>query len=379
MFTLSDQQRAISDTATRFGAEHLTPFALQWEQDRHLPVEVLREAGRLKMGGLHVGPDVGGQAVSRVDAALVVEGVATGCPAIAGCLSNHNTAAWMIDTYGDRGQRYRWLPGLCALTELAVYCIAEAGTGSDVAGVRATAARDGDHYVISGVKNFVPAAGSADVYIVIARTAQSGTHGLSAFVIDRDDAGLSFGAGQVDVGWNARPTGQVVLNGVRVTADRRLGAEGDGFRVATSAVNGGRLHLAACSLGGAKAALNRSFAQLRGRSTTAGILLLAAAVQLQLADMTTELEAARTLLWRAAATLDAANPDADRLCAMAKILATDAGSAVTDRALQLHRGAADSGDGGIDQIARDLELHRTIEGSNDLLRVLVARTMTGAG
>ena len=379
MFMLSDQQRAISDTAIRFGAEHLAPFALQWEQDRHFPVQVLREAGRLEMGGLHVGPDVGGQALSRVDAALVVEGVATGCPAIAGCLSNHNTAAWMIDTYGDRDQRYRWLPGLCALTDLAVCCIAEAGMGSDVAGVRATATRDGDHYVISGVKDFVRGARSADVYIVIARTTQSRAHGLSAFVVERDDAGLSFGAGQVDVGWNARPTGQVVLDGVRVTTDRRLGAEGDGFRVATSTVNGGRLHLGACSLGGAQAALNRSVAHLRGRSATAGILLLAAAAQLQLADMTAELEAARTLLWRAAAALDAASPDADRLCAMAKVLATNAGSALTDRALQLHRGAADAGDDGIDQIARDLELHRTLEGSNDLLRVLVARTLTGAG
>jgi Acyl-CoA dehydrogenase, N-terminal domain/Acyl-CoA dehydrogenase, middle domain len=189
MFMLSDQQRAISDTATRFGAEHLAPLALQWEQDRHFPAQVLREAGRLKMGGLHVGPDVGGRALSRVDAALVVEGIATGCPAIAGCLSNHNTAAWLIDTYGDRDQRYRWLPGLCALTDLAVYCMAEAGTGSDVASVRATAARDGDHYVISGVKHFVPSAGSADVYIVIARTTQSGAHGLSAFVTERDDAG----------------------------------------------------------------------------------------------------------------------------------------------------------------------------------------------
>jgi alkylation response protein AidB-like acyl-CoA dehydrogenase len=286
--------------------------------------------------------------------------------------------AWMIDRYGDEAQRARYLSGLCSMDALGSYCLTEPGAGSDASALRTRAVRDGDHYVLTGVKQFISGAGASEVYIVMARTGEEGPGGISAFIVERDDPGLSFGPNEKKMGWNAQPTRQVILDGVRLPAHRLLGGEGEGFRIAMNGLNGGRLGIAACSLGGAQSALDRSLAYLADREAFGAPLLDSAALQFRLADMATELAAARALVRQAAEALDSNDRQAPRLCAMAKRFATDTGFSVADRALQLHGGYGYLSEYGIEKIVRDLRVHQILEGTNEIMRVIVARGLTGA-
>ncbi|WP_116245367.1 acyl-CoA dehydrogenase family protein [Nocardiopsis sp. FIRDI 009] len=378
MNTLTEDQIILAETARDFAREHLAPHAVEWDQAKHFPVDVLRKAADLGLGGVYVGEESGGSGLSRLDGAIVFEALATGCPSIAGYLSIHNMVAWMVDRYGSAEQRARWLPGLCAADTLGSYCLTEPGAGSDAAALGTRAERDGDHYVITGTKQFISGAGASEVYLVMARTGDAGASGVSAFVVHRDDPGLSFGANEAKMGWNAQPTRQVILDGVRVPADRRLGEEGDGFRIAMHGLNGGRLGIAACSLGGGRAALEASTAYLADREAFGAPLINAQALRFRLAEMATELEAARSLLWRAAAALDAGEPEAQQLCAMAKRFATEAGYTVADEALQLHGGYGYLTEYGIEKIVRDLRVHRILEGTNEIMSLIIARGLTGA-
>jgi alkylation response protein AidB-like acyl-CoA dehydrogenase len=378
-FSLTDDQVAIRDMALSFAAEALAPHAVAWDEAKHFPVDVMREAAALGMGGVYVREDVGGSGLSRLDAALIFEALSTGCPTVAAYLSIHNMAAGMIDAYGAPDQRARWLPALCSMQSLASYCLTEPGAGSDAAALKTRAVRDGDHYVVSGVKQFISGAGAADLYVTMVRTGEAGPGGISTLVIERGTPGLSFGADERKMGWNAQPTRQVILEEARVPVANRLGPEGIGFKIAMRGLDGGRLNIGACSLGGGQAALDKALRYTSERQAFGQALDRFQALQFQLADMATELECARTFLWRAAASLDAGEPDATRLCAMAKRVATDTGFEVANRALQLHGGYGYLADYGIEKIVRDLRVHQILEGTNEIMRLIVARSIIGRG
>ncbi|UAK32945.1 isobutyryl-CoA dehydrogenase [Nocardia asteroides] len=378
MFTLDDDEKAIRDTARGFADEFLAPNALEWDEQKHFPVDVLRKAGPLGLGGIYVREDVGGSGLRRLDAVRIFEQLATGCPAIAAYISIHNMATWMIDRYGDDDQRNRWLPRLTAMELLSSYALTEPGVGSDAAALSTRAVRDGDDYVFNGVKQFISGAGATDVYVVMARTGDAGARGISAFIVPADTPGVSVGANEKKMGWNAQPTRQVIFSDACIPAANRLGAEGDGFRIAMNGLNGGRLNIAACSVGGAQAALDKTVPYLAERNAFGKPLLRNQALQFELADMRTELEAARTLLWRAASALDADAPDKVELCAMAKRFATDAGFEVANKALQLHGGYGYLSEYGLEKIVRDLRVHQILEGTNEIMRVVVARALVGA-
>ncbi|WP_227998771.1 acyl-CoA dehydrogenase family protein [Nocardia australiensis] len=378
MFTLDDDERAIADTARSFADELLAPNALEWDEQKHFPVDAVRKAGSLGMGGIYVGEDVGGSGLRRLDAVRIFEQLSTGCPAIAAYISIHNMVSWMIDSYGNEEQRNHWLPRLTSMEWLGSYALTEPGVGSDAAALSTKAIRDGDDYLLTGVKQFISGAGSTDVYVVMARTGDAGARGISAFIVPADAPGISFGANEKKMGWNAQPTRQVILDAVRVPAANRLGVEGNGFRIAMNGLNGGRLNIAACSLGGGQAALDKTVSYLGERKAFGARLLDNTALQFQLADMRTSLEAARTLLWRAAAALDANADDKVELCAMAKRFATDAGFEVANKALQLHGGYGYLAEYGVEKIVRDLRVHQILEGTNEIMRVVVARAVVGA-
>ena len=375
MFTLTDDERAISDTARDFADEYLAPNAIEWDQTKHFPVDVLRKAAALGMGGIYIREDVGGSGLRRLDSVRIFEQLATGDPSIAAYISIHNMVAWMIDTYGTDEQRHQWLPDLCSMERLGSYCLTEPGAGSDAAALSTKAVRDGDDYLLTGVKQFISGAGASDVYVVMARTGDSGARGVSAFIVPKDSDGLSFGANEKKMGWNAQPTRQVIMDAVRVPAANLLGGEGNGFRIAMAGLNGGRLNIAACSVGGAQAALEKAVAYLGERRAFGAPLVNSQALQFQLADMRTELEAARTLLWRAADALDSDAADKVELCAMAKRFATDTGFEVANRALQMHGGYGYLSEYGLEKIVRDLRVHQILEGTNEIMRVVIARSV----
>ncbi|ODU04349.1 MAG: acyl-CoA dehydrogenase [Pseudonocardia sp. SCN 72-86] len=375
---LTDEQRALVETAESFAAKRFAPHAVEWDRDKHFPVDVLREAAELGMAGLYVAEDHGGTGLSRLEAVLVFESLATGCPSLAAYLSIHNMVAGMIDRHGSEEQRARLLPGLCSMAELGSYCLTEPDAGSDAAALRTTAVRDGSGWVLDGVKQFISGAGASDRYLVFARTGETGPRGISAFVVSKDAEGLSFGPNEAKMGWNAQPTRQVVLRGVRVGADDLVGAEGEGFRIAMGGLDGGRLNIGACSLGGARAALDKAATHLGERQAFGRPLSAQQALRFRIADAHTELEAARLLLHRAAQAHDAGEPDATRLCAMAKRLATDTGFAVANEALQLHGGYGYLAEYGIEKIVRDLRVHQILEGTNEIMRVIVSRALLGS-
>ncbi|GAA4876716.1 isobutyryl-CoA dehydrogenase [Saccharopolyspora cebuensis] len=377
-FELTEDQRDLQRTAREFAAERLAPDAVRWDQDKHFPVEVIREAGQLGIGGVYVDERFGGSGLSRFESVLIFEALATGDPSIAAYLSIHNMCAGMIDRFGSDEQRARWLPSLCATERLASYCLTEPEAGSDAAALRTKAVRDGDEYVLTGVKQFISGGGSSDVYVVMARTGEEGAAGISTFVVDGAAEGLSFGANERKMGWNAQPTRQVTFDGVRVGADQRLGEEGIGFKIAMAGLDGGRLSIAACSLGGAQAALDKSLGYVRERSAFGSKIGEFQALRFKLADMATELEAARLLLWRAAWALDVRDPAATRLCAMAKRLATDAGFAVANEALQIHGGYGYLAEYGLEKIVRDLRVHQILEGTNEIMRMIISRGLLEA-
>ena len=346
---------------------------MQWDQDKHFPVEVLRTAGELGIGGIYVDDAYGGTGLSRFDSVLIFEALASGDPSVAAYLSIHNMVAGMIDRFGDAEQKAQWLPGLCSLQQRASYCLTEPEAGSDAAALQTRAVRDGDDYLLTGVKQFISGGGSSDVYAVMARTGDTGSGGISTFLVEAGAQGLSFGPNERKMGWNAQPTRQVLFDEVRVPASRRLGPEGIGFKIAMAGLDGGRLSIAACSLGGAQAALDKSLSYVRERSAFGSKLSEFQVLQFKLADMATDLEAARMLLWRAAWALDTRDPDATRLCAMAKRLATDAGFAVANEALQIHGGYGYLAEYGLEKIVRDLRVHQILEGTNEIMRLIISR------
>jgi len=377
MFILSEDERAISETARDFAMEYLAPNAVEWDQNHHFPVDVLRKAGALGMGGIYIDEEVGGSGLTRLDAVRIFEELAKGCPTISAYISIHNMATWMIDKFGSDALRHEWVPKLASMELLASYCLTEPGAGSDASALSTKAVRDGDDYLLTGVKQFISGAGAADVYVVMARTGDSGPKGITAFLIPAGTAGLSFGADEKKMGWNAQPTRQVIMEDVRIPASNMIGNEGNGFRIAMAGLNGGRLNIAASSIGGAQAAFDKAVSYLAERKAFGNRLLDSQALQFQLADMRTELEAARTFLWRAAAALDAGAPDLVELCAMAKRFGTDTGFEVANKALQLHGGYGYLAEYGVEKIVRDLRVHQILEGTNEIMRVVIARSIVG--
>ncbi|NVN87410.1 MAG: acyl-CoA dehydrogenase family protein [Rhodopseudomonas sp.] len=374
-FTLTEDQIAIRDMARDFAADNIAPHALQWDEEKFFPVEVMRQAAALGIGGIYIRDDVGGSAMTRFDAALIFEALAQGCPTSSAFISIHNMASWMIDAYGNDTQRRKWLPRLCSMELLASYCLTEPGSGSDAAALRTRAVRDGDHYVLNGQKQFISGAGQAGLYVVMVRTGQDGPGGVSTLVVEGDTPGLAFGANERKMGWNAQPTCAVIFENARVPVANRLGDEGIGFKIAMAGLDGGRINIAACSLGGAQSALDKSLSYMKERKAFGKRLDEFQALQFRLADMATELEAARTFVWRAAAALDRKDHDATMLCAMAKRFGTDVGFEVANQALQLHGGYGYLAEYGIEKIVRDLRVHQILEGTNEIMRLIVARKL----
>ncbi|MGJ0396013.1 MAG: acyl-CoA dehydrogenase family protein [Methylocystis sp.] len=377
-FELSAEQEAIFEMARDFGRDRLAPFALDWDREHVFPVDTLRDAAALGMASINVREASGGAGLTRFDGVLIFEALAMGCPTIAAYLSIHNMCASLIDAFGSERQIDQWLPGLVTMEILSSYCLTESGSGSDAAALRTRATLSGDHYVLHGAKQFISGAGAGGddhLYIVMARTGESGSKGISAFIVEGGTPGLSFGALERKMGWNAQPTRAVIFDDCRVPAKNLIGREGDGFKIAMAALDGGRLNIAACSLGGAQSAFDHALRYMSGRKAFGRRLDEFQALQFRLADMATQLEVSRTFLWRAAAALDAKAPGATTLCAMAKRFATDAGFKVANEALQLHGGYGYLSEYGIEKIVRDLRVHQILEGTNEIMRVIIARSL----
>jgi alkylation response protein AidB-like acyl-CoA dehydrogenase len=376
-FDLTEEQRAIKDTARAFAREEMMPFARQWDEDEVFPVDTLRKAAALGFGGIYVSSDFGGPALSRLDAALIFEELAQGCPSTAAYISIHNMVAWMIDAYGARELRGRFLPDLCSMAKFGSYCLTEPDSGSDAASLKTRAVREQDQYVLDGAKAFISGGGVSDLYLVMARTGEGGPRGISCFLVENGTPGLSFGAQEKKLGWHSQPTAMVMLDGCRIPVANRVGAEGEGFKIAMSALDGGRLNIAACSLGGAQFCLERTVDYMKQRKQFGTRLADLQALQFRVADYATELEAARLMLHRAATALDRREPSVTRLAAMAKRLATDAGFTVVDGCLQLHGGYGYLRDHPIERVLRDLRVHQILEGTNEVMRLIVSRDILG--
>ena len=386
MFRLDEHDRVITDTAAAFAAKRLSPNALDWDTTKHFPTDVLREAADLGMAAIYCSEDVGGSGLRRLDGVRIFEQLAAGDPVVASFLSIHNMCAWMVDRYGTPEQRKSWVPRLAAMDNIASYCLTEPSAGSDAAALRTRAVRDGGDYVLDGVKQFISGAGASDVYVVMARTGVDGPRGISAFLVEKSCAGISFGAMEQKMGWHAQPTAQVVFEGVRVPTDAMLGGtdrEGAGFGIAMNGLNGGRLNIAACSLGAAQAAYGKAADYVRDREAFGKKLIDEPTIRFALADMATGLETSRLMLWRAADALDHDDPDKVTLCAMAKRYVTDTCYDVADQALQLHGGYGYLREYGVEKIVRDLRVHRILEGTNEIMRVVIGRAeadrITAAG
>ncbi|WP_431794507.1 acyl-CoA dehydrogenase family protein [Micrococcus luteus] len=377
MFPITDDQKALVDAVRDFAEQRVAPHALDWDAEKHFPVDVLAEAGELGLGGIYVGEEHGGTGLERTDAILIFEELAKADPAFAAYISIHNMVAWMIDSFGSDEQRARWIPDLVGMEHLASYCLTEPGAGSDAAALKTRAVRDGDHYVLNGVKQFISGAGASDCYVVMCRTADTGARGISAVVVHKDTPGLSFGPNEKKMGWHTQPTRQVIFEDVRVPVADRLGEEGDGFRIAMKGLNGGRLNIGACSIGGGLAALDKATRYLKERSAFGEPLTTKQALVFELADMSVKLETAHTMLMRAAGALDRNDPDTVRLCAMAKLVATEHGYEAADTALQLHGGYGYLHEYGVEKLVRDLRVHRILEGSNEIMRMIVGRGLIG--
>lgn len=374
-FELSEEQRALVAAAEAFAAAELAPHSARWDAEAIFPVETLRKSAELGFAGLYVAEDIGGAGLSRLDSSLIFEALAYGDVAVTAYLTIHNMATWMIDRFGDEMLRRRYGPKLTSMEMIASYCLTEPGAGSDAAGLQTRAVLDGDAYVLTGGKAFISGGGVSDLYVVMARTGGDGAGGISAFVVENGAPGLSFGAQERKMGWNAQPTAQVHFDGVRVPVAQRIGREGEGFRFAMMGLDGGRLNIASCSLGGAALALDLARGHMAERTQFGRPLRDFQALQFKLADMATELEAARLMVRRAAAALDRGAPQATRLCAMAKRFATDAGFQVANDALQLHGGYGYLADYPLERIVRDLRVHQILEGTNEIMRVIIAREL----
>lgn len=373
---LSDDDREIVAAAADFAGKRLAPFALEWDAAAHFPVDVLREAAALGMATIYCDVEHGGSGLTRLDGVRIFEQLAYADPAVAAFLSIHNMCAWMIDSYGTEDQRAQWIPRLASMETIASYCLTEPGAGSDAAALATRARRDGDHYVLDGVKQFISGGGAADLYVVMARTGEAGPKGISTFLVEAGSAGLSFGPPEHKMGWHAQPTAQVILERVRVPASHLLGgAEGTGFGIAMNGLNGGRINIAACSLGGAQAAFDKAASYVADRRAFGRALIDEPTIRFSLAEMATRLASARLLLARAAQALDAGEPDKVERCAMAKLHVTSSCHDVADQALQLHGGYGYLREYGLEKIVRDLRVHRILEGTNEIMKVVIGRAI----
>jgi len=374
-FELSDDQRAVEETARRFAVERLAPRAAEWDATEHFPIDVLREAAALGFAGIYVKGDVGGSEMSRLDAAIIFEELSAGCTSTAAFISIHNMASWMIDRFGIDEQRRRFLPKLTTMEKIASYCLTEPGSGSDAASLKTRAVRDGDHYVLNGSKAFISGAGTSDIYVCMVRTGEDGPKGISCVVVEKGTRGLSFGKHERKMGWNSQPTAQVIFEDCRVPVANRIGAEGEGFRIAMSGLDGGRINIGACSVGTARAALEEAKTYVTERRQFGRAIAEFQATQFKLADMATELEAARLMIRNAASALDRRDGRATMLCAMAKRFATDTGFRIANDALQLFGGYGYLKDFPAERHVRDLRVHQILEGTNEIMRVIVSREM----
>lgn len=374
-FQLSEEQRAFQDAARDFAQNEMLPQAAEWDAGCVFPVEALRKAAALGFAGIYCKEDVGGSALTRLDAAIIFEELAAACPSTAAYISIHNMACWMIDRFGSDEQRQSFLPKLMTMEHFASYCLTEPGAGSDAGNLKTRAERDGDDYVLNGSKAFISGGSTSDAYVVMCRTGADGPKGISTLVVPKETEGLSFGKKEVKLGWNSQPTAAVIFENARVPVANRLGEEGDGFKIAMMGLDGGRLNIGACSLGGARASLEAAKTYMQERKQFGKKLAEFQALQFKLADMATDLEAARLMLYRAAAALDAGNPEATQHCAMAKRFATDAGFQIVNEALQIHGGYGYIREYPIERYLRDLRVHQILEGTNEIMRLIVARRL----
>jgi alkylation response protein AidB-like acyl-CoA dehydrogenase len=376
-FALTEEQAAIQDTALTFAKERIAPRAAEWDETNHFPVDVIKETAALGMATIYVPAEQGGSGLSRLDGALIMEALAYGCPAVSGYISIHNMVAWMVARYGSQAQVKAWMPKLASMDWLSSYCLTEPGAGSDAAALQTSAKRSGESYVLNGTKQFISGAGAADFYFVFARTGGEGAGGISAFAVMKDTPGLSFGALEKKMGWNAQPTRQVIFENCKVPAAVRIGEEGQGFKFAMSGLDGGRINIGACSLGAAWAALDKARQYMVERKAFGRKIADFQALQFKIADMATELEAARLMIYRAADAIDRADPQASMYSAMAKRLATDSGFEVCNAALQIHGGYGYLKDYGLEKLVRDLRVHQILEGTNEIMRVVISRKVLG--
>ena len=375
-FALTEEQQAIFDMARDFGAEHIAPHSREWEAAGTIPKDLWPRVAALGFGGLYVSEEYGGSGLTRLDATLVFEALAMACPAVGSFLSIHNMCTWMVDTYGSEEQRQEWIPKLAPMDVMASYCLTEPGAGSDAASLTTRAERDGDDFVLNGTKQFISGGGASDLYVVMARSEGEGARGISTFLVDKGTEGLSFGPPEVKMGWHSQPTTQVIFENVRIPASRMLGGTdgaGKGFGIAMNGLNGGRLNIAACSLGGAQAAYDLALRYMTERETFGRKLIDEPTIRFALADMATSLEASRLILWRAATALDENDPDKVELCAMAKKFVTETCFQVADQALQLHGGYGYLHETGVEKIVRDLRVNRILEGTNEIMRMVIGR------
>lgn len=378
-FALDTDRQAIQDMARSFAAEKLAPFAAEWDERGYFPVETMKEAAALGLAGIYVREDVGGSGLGRLESALVFEALSEGCVSTAAYLSIHNMVSWMVDRFGSEEVRHRFLPKLCAMETVASYCLTEQGSGSDAAALKTRAEKKGNsHYVLNGTKAFISGGPTSDVYAVMCRTGEDGPGGVSCILVERGTEGLSFGKPERKMGWNSQPTSMVNFENCEVPIDNLVGREGDGFKIAMRGLDGGRINIAACSLGGAAAAMKATMSYVKDRKQFGKPLTEFQATQFKLADMETELDAARLMTYRAACSLDAKSPDATKHAAMAKRFATDIGFKLVDEALQLHGGYGYLKDFPLERLLRDLRVHRILEGTNEIMRVVIARKMLAA-
>lgn len=376
-FELSEDQRAFQATARQFARDEMMPHARDWDENETFPVDTLRKAAELGFGGIYVKDDVGGSALSRLDATIIFEELAQGCTSTAAYISIHNMSAWMIDAHGGGPQRKRFLPKLCSMEHFASYCLTEPGSGSDAASLSTKARHDGDHYVLDGTKAFISGGGMSDIYVCMVRTGDAGPKGISCIVVEKGTPGLSYGAQEKKLGWKSQPTAMVMFENCRVPAENLIGKEGEGFRIAMAGLDGGRLNIAACSIGGAQFCLDRTVEYMRERKQFGSRLSDFQALRFKIADYATELEAARLMVRRAAHAVGEAEPGATRLAAMAKRFATDIGFEAVNGCLQLHGGYGYLRDHPIERVMRDVRVHQILEGTNEVMRLIVSRDLLG--
>ncbi len=376
-FELTEEQRAFEATAREFAREHMMPFAREWDEGEIFPVKALRKAAALGFAGIYVKDDVGGSALSRLDATIIFEQLAQGCTSTAAYVSIHNMVAWMIDAFGGDALRRKFVPKLCSMEHFGSYCLTEPDSGSDAASLKTRARRDGDHYLLDGAKAFISGGGVSDIYIVMVRTGGEGPKGISCLVIEKGTPGISFGAPEKKLGWKSQPTAMVMFENAKVPVANRVGAEGEGFKIAMAGLDGGRLNISACSLGGAQFCLDRTIEYMRERKQFGSRLSEFQALRFRIADYATELEAARLMMRRAAVAVGEREPGATRMAAMAKRIATDTGFEVVNGCLQLHGGYGYLRDHPIERVLRDVRVHQILEGTNEVMRLIVSRDLLG--